>query len=41
MINAAITGWGRYTPPTVLSNDDLEQLTDTSDDWITSRTGIK
>lgn len=41
MTNAAITGWGRYTPPTVLSNDDLEQLTDTSDEWITSRTGIK
>ncbi len=41
MTNATITGWGRYTPPTILSNDDLEHLTDTSDEWITTRTGIK
>src|SRR3990170_2284038 len=36
-----ITGWGRCVPPTVLSNADLETVTDTSDEWITSRTGIK
>jgi 3-oxoacyl-[acyl-carrier-protein] synthase III len=41
MTNATITGWGRYAPPTVLSNEDLEKLTNTSDEWITSRTGIK
>lgn len=41
MTNATITGWGRCTPPTILSNVDLEKLTDTSDEWITSRTGIK
>lgn len=41
MANAEITGWGKCLPPTVLSNHDLEQLTDTSDEWITTRTGIK
>lgn len=41
MTNATITGWGRCAPPTVLSNQDLERLTDTSDEWITTRTGIK
>ncbi|BAV92357.1 beta-ketoacyl-ACP synthase III [Candidatus Desulfovibrio trichonymphae] len=30
-----------YAPDTVLSNDDLTKLTDTSDEWIFSRTGIK
>lgn len=38
---AEITGWGKALPPTVLSNSDLEQIVDTSDDWITSRSGIK
>ena len=38
---AEITGWGKCVPPSVLSNSDLELLTDTSDDWITTRTGIK
>lgn len=41
MPNAEITGWGKCLPPAVLSNHDLEELTDTSDDWITTRTGIK
>lgn len=41
MRNAVITGWGKCMPPNVLSNHDLEQLVDTSDEWITSRTGIK
>ncbi|WKZ83024.1 MAG: beta-ketoacyl-ACP synthase III [Acidimicrobiia bacterium] len=41
MPNAIITGWGKCVPPAVLSNADLETLTDTSDDWITTRTGIK
>jgi 3-oxoacyl-[acyl-carrier-protein] synthase-3 len=36
-----ITGWGKCVPPAVLSNADLETVTDTSDDWITTRTGIK
>ncbi len=38
---AEITGWGKCVPPSVLSNRDLEMLTDTSDDWIITRTGIK
>ena len=41
MTNAHITGWGKCMPPNVLSNHDLEQIIDTSDEWITSRTGIK
>ena len=41
MPNANITGWGKCLPPAVLSNHDLEALVDTSDDWITTRTGIK
>jgi 3-oxoacyl-[acyl-carrier-protein] synthase III len=38
---AHITGWGRYAPAQVLSNADLERMVDTSDEWITSRTGIR
>ncbi|MDX1690896.1 MAG: beta-ketoacyl-ACP synthase III [Acidimicrobiia bacterium] len=41
MRHATITGWGTCLPPTVLSNADLERLTDTTDEWITTRTGIK
>jgi 3-oxoacyl-[acyl-carrier-protein] synthase-3 len=41
MQNVEITGWGKCMPPNVLSNHDLEQLVDTTDEWITSRTGIK
>jgi 3-oxoacyl-[acyl-carrier-protein] synthase III len=41
MPNAVITGWGKCLPSAVLSNHDLEQIVDTSDDWITTRTGIK
>ncbi len=41
MQNVEITGWGKCMPPNILSNHDLEQLVDTSDDWITTRTGIK
>jgi 3-oxoacyl-[acyl-carrier-protein] synthase-3 len=40
-MHSEITGWGKCLPPNVLSNHDLEQLVDTSDEWITSRTGIK
>lgn len=38
---AEIVGWGKALPPAVLTNSDLEGVVDTSDDWITSRTGIK
>jgi len=37
----SIVGTGSYTPAKVLSNADLERLVETSDEWITSRTGIK
>lgn len=39
--NAAILGTGKAVPDNVLSNKDLEQLVDTSDAWITERTGIR
>ncbi|RFF32202.1 beta-ketoacyl-ACP synthase III [Wenzhouxiangella sediminis] len=38
---ARIIGTGRYLPEKVLTNKDLEQLVDTSDQWITERTGIR
>ncbi len=38
---AKITGWGKYVPDRVLTNHDLAQIVDTSDEWITTRTGIK
>jgi 3-oxoacyl-[acyl-carrier-protein] synthase-3 len=37
----SISGVGSYVPSKVLTNADLEKLVDTSDEWITSRTGIK
>lgn len=40
-LKAAITGVGGYVPDFVLSNKLLETMVDTSDEWITSRTGIK
>jgi 3-oxoacyl-[acyl-carrier-protein] synthase-3 len=40
-ITAAITAVGSYVPDFVLSNQVLETLVDTNDEWITSRTGIK
>lgn len=40
-ITAAITAIGSYVPDYVLSNQVLETLVDTNDEWITSRTGIK
>lgn len=36
-----ITGLGMYVPKKVLTNKDLEKMVDTSDAWITTRTGIK
>ena len=40
-IRAAITGVGGYVPEYVLTNQELETLVDTTDEWITTRTGIK
>jgi 3-oxoacyl-[acyl-carrier-protein] synthase III len=36
-----IAGTGSFVPPRVLTNQDLERMVDTSDEWITTRTGIK
>jgi 3-oxoacyl-[acyl-carrier-protein] synthase-3 len=40
-IRAAITGVQGWAPPYILTNKELEQMVDTSDEWIISRTGIK
>ncbi len=40
-MKAEIKGLGMYVPPRVLTNFDLEKILDTSDEWITTRTGIK
>lgn len=41
MIQAAITGIGAFAPEDVITNKDLEQLVDTTDEWIMTRVGIK
>jgi len=41
MIYAAITGCGKCLPPAILTNDDLATFLDTTDEWITTRTGMK
>jgi len=40
-ITAAITGVEGYVPDEVVTNEDLSKFVDTSDEWITTRTGIK
>ncbi|HRN98095.1 MAG TPA: beta-ketoacyl-ACP synthase III [Flavobacterium sp.] len=40
-LTAAITAVGAYVPEYVLSNEILESMVDTTDEWITTRTGIK
>ena len=40
-IKAGILGTGFYVPEKILTNADLEKMVDTSDEWITTRTGIK
>jgi len=40
-ITAAITAVGAYVPDYVLTNQELEKMVDTNDEWITTRTGIK
>jgi 3-oxoacyl-[acyl-carrier-protein] synthase-3 len=40
-IKAGLLGIGSYVPERVLSNADLEKMVDTTDEWITKRTGIK
>jgi 3-oxoacyl-[acyl-carrier-protein] synthase III len=41
MTYAAITGWGKCTPPAILTNDDISTFLETSDEWISSRTGMR
>ncbi len=41
MIMSRILGTGSYAPDTVLTNQDLEKMVETSDDWIVERTGIR
>jgi len=41
MINAKIVGTGSYLPEKILTNQDLESMVDTTDEWIYSRTGIR
>ena len=38
---AAVVGWGKCLPPAILSNADMATFLDTTDEWITSRTGIR
>jgi len=38
---AAITGLGAYVPEKILTNADIEKIVDTTDEWITTRTGIR
>ena len=41
MPKAKITAVGCYTPPNLLTNDDLSKMVDTNDQWILERTGIR
>lgn len=41
MIHARIAGTGRYLPERVLTNEDLEKMVETSDEWIRTRTGVE
>jgi len=41
IFKAAVAGTGSYVPEKILTNQDLEGSLDTSDEWITARTGIK
>jgi 3-oxoacyl-[acyl-carrier-protein] synthase III len=41
LVRAKISALGTYVPPRVLSNEDLEKMVETSNDWILERTGIR
>lgn len=41
MTRARITGTGSAVPAKIVTNSDIEKLVDTSDEWVTTRTGIK
>ena len=37
----AVMGTGSYVPPRVVTNEELSQFVDTTDEWITQRVGVK
>ncbi len=41
MLRSRIISTGSYLPEKVFTNDEIEKMVDTSDEWITERTGIK
>ncbi len=41
LINSTITGWGFYAPERVVTNDELAERIETSDEWIQTRSGIR
>jgi 3-oxoacyl-[acyl-carrier-protein] synthase III len=41
LVRAKITALGTYVPPRLLTNEDLEKMVETSNDWIVERTGIR
>ncbi|MDG1038514.1 MAG: 3-oxoacyl-ACP synthase, partial [Polaribacter sp.] len=41
MYNSKIIGLGYYVPDNIVTNDDLKEFMETSDEWIQERTGIK
>jgi 3-oxoacyl-[acyl-carrier-protein] synthase III len=41
LVRAKITALGTYVPPRLLTNDDLEKMVETSNEWIVERTGIR
>ena len=41
MSGIKIRGTGRFAPAKIVTNDDLAKIVDTSDEWITTRTGIQ
>ncbi len=41
MLRARVTGTGSYLPEKILNNSELEKIVETTDEWITSRTGMK
>ena len=41
VLRSVVTGVGGYLPETIVTNDDLAKIVETSDAWITERTGIR
>ena len=41
MYNSKIAAFEKYVPDNIVTNDDLSKVVDTSDEWISTRTGIK